>query len=376
MRPGMRLGEALATCPELVLVERDPAAAEQEWEGVHRRSRTPALRSTVASLAAPLRDGGVERLYGGLDPAFERALAAVGLGLGSLCGRGGAALHRARGGQVARPGQASSSPTTARRTSWLRSRSAPPARARRPRTSCARSASAASASLRRFPALRWPSGSGRKGGGPGARAGGGGPACAVVARRRSSPRRSNSPRRSATSSRCAARWRRSSSGRSPGPTGTPASSAAGARGESRRRRLLAAHAHAARALGRSATASASPSAPSSPSCPRRSSRCGSSSSSSPRPPAPARARPARGGRPPGRLREGLRQVRASTGGGGVCTVVEVAPWSRIPEARALFVPRDEMNRMVRSGRGQEAGGYWGEERPRFGRAGRASATRY
>jgi nucleotidyltransferase/DNA polymerase involved in DNA repair len=42
-----------------------------------------------------------------------------------------------------------------------------------------------------------------------------------------------------------------------------------------------------------------------------------------------------------RLQDGLRQVRASTGGGSVCTVVEVAPWSRIPEARALFVPRDE-----------------------------------
>jgi hypothetical protein len=43
----------------------------------------------------------------------------------------------------------------------------------------------------------------------------------------------------------------------------------------------------------------------------------------------------------GRLREGLRQVRASTGSGSVCAVVEVAPWSRIPEARALFVPRDD-----------------------------------
>ena len=42
----------------------------------------------------------------------------------------------------------------------------------------------------------------------------------------------------------------------------------------------------------------------------------------------------------GRLREGLRQVRASTGTGSVCAVVEVAPWSRIPEARALVVPRD------------------------------------
>jgi hypothetical protein len=43
----------------------------------------------------------------------------------------------------------------------------------------------------------------------------------------------------------------------------------------------------------------------------------------------------------GRLKDGLRQVRASTGSGSVCTVVEVAPWSRIPEARALVVPRDD-----------------------------------
>src|SRR4249920_2889952 len=34
---GMRMGEALATCPDLVLVEQDPAAVEQEWEGVLRR---------------------------------------------------------------------------------------------------------------------------------------------------------------------------------------------------------------------------------------------------------------------------------------------------------------------------------------------------
>ena len=43
----------------------------------------------------------------------------------------------------------------------------------------------------------------------------------------------------------------------------------------------------------------------------------------------------------GKLREGLRQVKASTGEGGVCTVVEVAPWSRIPEHRALLVARDD-----------------------------------
>jgi hypothetical protein len=43
----------------------------------------------------------------------------------------------------------------------------------------------------------------------------------------------------------------------------------------------------------------------------------------------------------GRLREGLRQVKAAVGAGGVSMVVEVAPWSRIPEARALLVPRDD-----------------------------------
>jgi nucleotidyltransferase/DNA polymerase involved in DNA repair len=41
-----------------------------------------------------------------------------------------------------------------------------------------------------------------------------------------------------------------------------------------------------------------------------------------------------------RLKEGLRQARASVGAGAVCTVVEVAPWSRIPEQRALLVPKE------------------------------------
>src|SRR5687767_15972757 len=37
VKPGMRMGEALATCPELALVEQDPSAAEQAWEDVLRR---------------------------------------------------------------------------------------------------------------------------------------------------------------------------------------------------------------------------------------------------------------------------------------------------------------------------------------------------
>ncbi len=51
--------------------------------------------------------------------------------------------------------------------------------------------------------------------------------------------------------------------------------------------------------------------------------------------------PARGRELRVHLQDGLRQVRASTGSGSVCAVVEVAPWSRIPESRALLVPRDE-----------------------------------
>jgi protein ImuB len=49
----------------------------------------------------------------------------------------------------------------------------------------------------------------------------------------------------------------------------------------------------------------------------------------------------RGSRLRERLRGGLRQVRAAVGMDAVCTVVEVAPWSRIPESRAILVPRDD-----------------------------------
>ena len=49
----------------------------------------------------------------------------------------------------------------------------------------------------------------------------------------------------------------------------------------------------------------------------------------------------RGSRLRERLREGLRQVRAAAGLDAVCTIVEVAPWSRVPESRAILVPRDD-----------------------------------
>ena len=40
---GMRLSEALATCPELQLVEQDPAEVEEEWERLLRRLEEAGL---------------------------------------------------------------------------------------------------------------------------------------------------------------------------------------------------------------------------------------------------------------------------------------------------------------------------------------------
>src|SRR2546428_12841151 len=37
VRPGMRLGEALAMCPSLELVEQDPSEVELIWEALVRR---------------------------------------------------------------------------------------------------------------------------------------------------------------------------------------------------------------------------------------------------------------------------------------------------------------------------------------------------
>ncbi|MDQ3857286.1 MAG: DNA polymerase Y family protein, partial [Actinomycetota bacterium] len=79
VRPKMRLSEALATCPELVLVEHDPATAEDEWERVLRRLEDAGF--SVESRepgCAYFETAGLERLAGGLDAVLHRALVAVG----------------------------------------------------------------------------------------------------------------------------------------------------------------------------------------------------------------------------------------------------------------------------------------------------------
>ena len=106
VRPGMRLGEALATCPALVLVDQDPASVEQAWEDVLRRLEDAgfAVESEQAGTVL-FETAGVERLYGGLEPALKRALAAVGPAWDARAGAAKRRFAALAAASVARPGQ-------------------------------------------------------------------------------------------------------------------------------------------------------------------------------------------------------------------------------------------------------------------------------
>jgi nucleotidyltransferase/DNA polymerase involved in DNA repair len=87
VRPGMRLSEALATCPQLELVEQDPAGVEEAWEAVLRRLEEAGLAvEPVEPGCAYFETRGVERLAGGLEQALRRALDAVGEEWGARVG--------------------------------------------------------------------------------------------------------------------------------------------------------------------------------------------------------------------------------------------------------------------------------------------------
>ena len=107
VRPGMRLSEALATCPELALVDQDPAGVEQEWEQVLRRLENAGFAVEPAEAGTVyFETQGVERLYGGLEPALKRALAAVGPGWEPRAGAAERRFAALAAAGVAWPGQA------------------------------------------------------------------------------------------------------------------------------------------------------------------------------------------------------------------------------------------------------------------------------
>ncbi len=345
VKPGMRLGEALATCPSLVLVDRDPAAVEREWEGVLRRLEDTGFAvDPVEQGAVVFETNGVERLYGGVQPALERALAAVGPDVGSAHRRRRKALHRARGGErraarsdPARRGEgrrgvprAAAALAAADDAESLRgARGARAALARRARRSS--------------PAARSRSGSGwrgeTRGGSPRAAAR---RVCADASPPRSSSRRSPFPeaianeitlRRALGSllERLLARPERA--GR---PFRKLALVARLVDGGSWRRVVTLRDATAETARLRAALGPKLQELP----APIVELRLEAVELAEHTGQQLALVEPA-GEENVVRLREGLRQVRASTGTGSVCAVVEVAPWSRVPEARALVVPRDD-----------------------------------
>ena len=342
VKPGMRLGEALATCPSLVLVDRDPARssgsgrapAPARGRGLRRRPGRAGRRR--------LRDAG-GRAALRRRAAGARARARRGrVGVGPARRRRRAPLHRPRRGErrAARPdparrGEGGGVVPRAAPALAAPAASRPLRRARGARAAPARRAGAAPRARSR---RGWGWRGGRRGGSPAAAAG---RRCAGASRRSSSPRRSRSPEAVANELTLRRALGSSSSACSPAPSGP---------GGRFRKLALAARLVDGGSWRRAVDA------------PRRDRRVGppalGARAEAPRAPAPivelrleavelaehtgqqlALVEPA-GEEAVVRLREGLRQVRASTGTGSVCAVVEVAPWSRIPEARALVVPRD------------------------------------
>src|SRR5262245_53841745 len=77
-QPGMRLSEAIATCPHLQLVEQDPAVVEEEWERILRRLEGAGFAvEPLEPGCAYVETRGVERLAGGLEATLRRALDAA-----------------------------------------------------------------------------------------------------------------------------------------------------------------------------------------------------------------------------------------------------------------------------------------------------------
>jgi protein ImuB len=344
VRPGMRLGEALATCPGLVLVEQDPAAVELAWEEVLRALEDSGFAVDSAEPGCVyFETRGVERLYGGLEGALKRALAAVGTAWDARVGAAERRFAALAAATVARAGQAlivsdervpeflaplplEVVPMDPRRRSELRElgvkkigqlaglpggavaeRLGPDGRRA---WGLARGGKPARVRGRRPPAeiveaLEFPEAIGNE---LTLRRAFGALLDTLLAR----PERAGRfVRKAALSARLVSggSWRRAVTLRD--PTAEPD-------------RLKA-------ALAPKLTELPAPVVELRLELVELTEHDGQQ----------LELLPAAGAELDVRLREGLRQVRASTGTGSVNQVVEVAPWSRIPEARALFVPRDD-----------------------------------
>lgn len=344
VRPGMRLSEALATCPALELVEQDPAGVEEEWEAVLRRLEGAGFAvEPVEPGCVYFETRGVERLAGGLQQALGRALEAVGERWGARVGAASRRFAALAAASVAPAGRAlviddgearlfleplplhllPLSPERREELSELGVKRLGEL-ARLPGTAVgdrlgadgaeawrlARGEGDVAVEPRRPPAelaetLTFPE--------PVAneltlaRA-----LAALIERLLARPERAGrAPRQLALSAKLVGggSWRRSLTLREP----TAAPDRLRLALTPRLAELPAPTAELRLELGELTESVGTQT---------------------------ELVRP-RGNRLRERLREGLRQVRAAVGMDAVCTVVEVAPWSRIPESRAILVPRDD-----------------------------------
>jgi protein ImuB len=347
VRPGMRLGEALAVCPRLCLVEPDPARFEAEWEHLLRRLEDVGIAvepEEPGCLYFETRH--VERLYRGLEQVLERALLAVGPFWEPRLGAAARRFAALAAAGVARPGQALIVPAeqTEEFLAPLPLELLPmpaPARERLHELGVRTigqltviPGGAAGERLGKEVRRAWELAQGEIAG----RVLGRSPAAEIaesiafpeavaneltlrrtfsvlVERLLARPERNGRFIRSlALSARLAGggSWRRKATLRQP---------------SAERGRIAA-------ALSSKLAEIPSPVLELGLELETLAEETGEQLQL-----AAAGHRP--GGELAAKLAQGLKQVRTSTGPGSVCSVVEVAPWSRIPEARALLVPRDE-----------------------------------
>ena len=346
VRPGTRLSEALATCPQLELVEQDPASAEQAWEEILRRLEDAGFAVEPDSPGVVYFDTrGVERLYGGLEPALKRALAAVGTAWDPRVGAAERRFAALAAASVARAGQALivSNDREQAFVSPLPLELLP--------LDQARYAALEELGVRTIGQL-----AGLPGGAVAERLGPVGRRAWSLAGGEEPGERKVAPRRPAVAlyetlefpeavgneltlrrglavllERLLARPERA--GRPPRKLALWARLVGGA---SWRRTVTLREPTSDLGRLRSALEPKLVELPS-PALKLRVEVSGLAEHTGEQLELVA----GEGVVLQGRLREGLRQVRAAVGAGGVSTVVEVAPWSRIPEARALLVPRDD-----------------------------------
>ena len=344
VQPGMRLGEALATCPSLALVEPDAAGAELAWEEIVHALEDAGFSVDPASLGvAYFETRGVERLYGGLEPALRRALAAVGTEWDARIGAAGRRFAALAAASVARPGQ----------TVVVADDELPQFLAPLPLTLLplerGRYEALEALGVRKLGQL-----AGLPGGAVAERLGPDGRRAWGLARGEEQGK--VAPRRPATSIHETLEFpeavgneltlrrglavllekllsRPERAGRPPRKVALWARLVGGA---SWRRTVTLREPTADPARLRAALAPKLAELPA-PALKLRLEVVELAEHTGEQ----LELIAAEGEMLQGRLREGLRQVKAAVGAGGVSTVVEVAPWSRIPEARALLVPRDD-----------------------------------